>query len=398
MTSQLVPAKTFKSFADLAHAYRENDDYRITCRPCDAALTCIVAPHGGQIEPYTSDVARAIASTEFSLYLFEGIRPTGNYEGLHLTSHYFDEPNCLKILARCDDVVTIHGCNVKGEVVLIGGLDDVLAKELQKSITDAGIACQVDGHAFLATNPANICNRGRRKVGVQLELSLELRQSSNRHLLEAAVRKVLLQRAAAKGPPSRPSLEDPYPGDASDAFSIPGELSSDPARQAVATILGYVYQVWWSIDAWLQLRSPDDVIFLEGAEDLDKIVAGAVTTEQVKHEAAPLSLNNKRAHQALENFWALSERETVRRVHFHYVTTASAATEQDARFGGMRGLEAWRVAQTSTETADVIRLYLASKLDAPSLLRKFLEMATPEQVQIRLIRRFHDLVPEKRTP
>jgi len=167
------------------------------------------------------------------------------------------------------------------------------------------------------------------------------------------------------------------------------ELAADPARQAVATILGYVYQIWWSIDAWLQLRSPDDVIFLEGAEDLDKIVAGAATAEQVKHEAAGISLNNKRAHQVLENFWALSERETVRRVNFHYVTTASAATEQDARFGGIRGLEAWRVAQTNTETAEVIRLYLAPKLEATSLLRKFLETATPQQVQDRLIRRFH---------
>lgn len=389
MTSPLVLAETFKSFADLARAYRENEDYRITCQPRDAALACIVAPHGGGIETNTSDIVRAIAGAEFSLYLFEGIRPTENYEGLHLTSHYFDEPSCLKMLASCDDVVTIHGCNVNGEVVLIGGLDNALAKELQTSIIDAGVTCQVEGHAFPATNPDNICNRGRRKVGVQLELSLELRQSPNRHRLETAVRKVLLQRAAAKGPANQPPLDEPSTLRLSDAFSIPRELAADPARQAVATILGYVYQVWWSIDAWLQLRSPDDVIFLEGAEDLDKIAAGAATAEQVKHEAAPLSLNNKRAHQALENFWALSERETVRRVDFHYVTTASAATEQDARFGGMRGLEAWRVAQTSNETADVIRLYLAPKLEATSLLRKFLEAATPEQVQDRLIRRFH---------
>ena len=89
--------------------------------------------------------------------------------------------------------------------MLIGGLDNALAKELQTSITDAGVTCQVEGHAFPATDPDNICNRGRRKVGVQLELSLELRQSPNRHRLETAVRKVLLQRAAAKGPPSQPS-------------------------------------------------------------------------------------------------------------------------------------------------------------------------------------------------
>lgn len=240
MTSPLVPAKTFKSFADLAQAYREDEDYRITCQPCDAALACIVAPHGGGIEANTADIARAIAGAEFSLYLFEGLLPSENYERLHLTSHYFDEPNCLKMLAGSDDVVTIHGCSVKGEVVLIGGLDKALVAELQTSITDAGVTCQVEGHAFPATNPDNICNRGRRKAGVQLELSLELRQSPNRHRLEAAVRKVLLQRSAIKGPTNQQTRDEPSTLRLSDSLSIPRELSADPARQAVATILGYV--------------------------------------------------------------------------------------------------------------------------------------------------------------
>jgi hypothetical protein len=86
------------------------------------------------------------------------------------------------------------------------------------------------------------------------------------------------------------------PSNLPDTFSTIPELAANPTRQAVSTILGYFYQIWWSIDAWLQLRSPDDVIYLEGAEDLDKIVAGVTTAEQVKHEAAPVSLNNKRTH------------------------------------------------------------------------------------------------------
>lgn len=389
MTTPLVPAKTFQSFAELARSYRENEDYRISCRPQEGAVACIVAPHGGAIEPHTSEIASAIAGYEFSLYLFEGIRPSGNYQALHLTSHYFDEPSCLQMLVSSDDVVTIHGCNAKGEIVLIGGRDNDLISELQASITQTGIACQIDGHAFPATHPDNICNRGRRNVGVQLELSKELRQSQNRHHLVSAVRKVLLQRATSRGLPSQPFSDKPIVQPPPSAVSSTLELAADPARQAVATIRGFVYQIWWSIDAWLQLRSPDDVIFLEGAEDLDKIVAGAPTAEQVKNEAASLSLNNKRAHSALENFWALSERETVRRVDFHYVTTASAATEQDAQFDGMRGLEAWRIAQTNVQAADNIRLYLAPKLELTSPLRKFLETGTPQAVQDRLIRRFH---------
>lgn len=198
MTSPPVLAKTFKSFADLARFYRENEDYRITCLPRNNALVCIVAPHGGGIEPKTSDIARAIAGSEFSLYLFEGICPTDNYEALHLTSHYFDEPGCLKMLASSDYVLTIHGCSVKGEAVLIGGLDNPLANELFASICETGVKCEIDEYQFPASNPNNICNRGRRKVGVQLELSRELRQSPNIHQVELAVRRVLLQRASSK--------------------------------------------------------------------------------------------------------------------------------------------------------------------------------------------------------
>lgn len=202
MTSPPVPAKTFRSFANLARFYCENEDYRITCWPRKDALACIVAPHGGNIETKTSDIARAIAGSEFSLYLFEGIRPTDNYEALHLTSHYFDEPSCLNMLASCDDVVTIHGCSVKGEVVLIGGRDNPLANELLASISETGVKCEIDGHQFPASNPNNICNRGRRKVGVQLELSRDLRQSPNIRRVELAVRSVLLQRASSKGNPA----------------------------------------------------------------------------------------------------------------------------------------------------------------------------------------------------
>lgn len=167
------------------------------------------------------------------------------------------------------------------------------------------------------------------------------------------------------------------------------ELIADPARQAVATITGYIYQIWWSVDAWFQLTSADELIYLEGAEDLDKVAAEHATTQQVKHESASISLNNQRAHKVLENFWTVSEKEKPRRVDFHYVSTASPALEQDADFGGLCGTEAWRVAQTSLAMAKTLQTYISTKLDASSRLHSFLASASPEEVQTQLIRRFH---------
>lgn len=205
MSRPLVLAKNFKKFADLAGVYVEGVDYRITHVPRFQAKVGVVAPHGGCIEAHTSEIATAIAGNDFSLYLLEGIRPSGNYAALHLTSHYFDEPNCLELLANCEDVVTVHGCKVAGEVVLVGGLDDELAEELAEAMTKAGLDCQVDGHAFPATHPNNICNRGRRGVGIQLELSVALRMSSPRkQQLVGAVRDVLLRRLAHRQQPGSP--------------------------------------------------------------------------------------------------------------------------------------------------------------------------------------------------
>lgn len=167
-------------------------------------------------------------------------------------------------------------------------------------------------------------------------------------------------------------------------------LAADSARQAVGAIGGFIYQFWWSIDAWLQLKSEDEVIFLEGAEDLDRVSPDAATTLQVKHEAASISLNTKRAQKALENFWQLVGREMPgRQVSYHYLSTAGAALEQDATFGGHSGIDAWRIARTDLSMSGTIGAYLATKLDPESPLRAFLASASPQQIQDDLIRRFH---------
>ncbi|MDG0853854.1 MAG: hypothetical protein EKK52_06175 [Burkholderiales bacterium] len=202
-----ILAKSFRSFADLAAAYDEGADYLITRVPRPGSSIGIVAPHGGSIEEQTSEIAAAIAGAEFSLYVLEGIRSTQNYAALHLTSHYFDEPSCLELLVTCDDVVAIHGCKVDGEVVLVGGLDNELAAELGAAMIKAGLVCYLDGHEFPGTHPNNVCNRGRRGVGVQLELSAAFRKSSpHKRKLVAAAREVLLRRAARRTGPGAAKL------------------------------------------------------------------------------------------------------------------------------------------------------------------------------------------------
>ena len=184
---------------------------------------------------------------------------------------------------------------------------------------------------------------------------------------------------------SLPSNEKTLQGIAGLTSPLPG----DPRRQAVYSIQGTVYQAWWSIDAWLQLTNPNEVIYLEGAEDFDIVKPGGAIAVQVKKHAASISLGTAKAHEALENFWSLSCKDPTRTIDFHYLTTSTIATEQDADFDGLNGIEVWRAAQTNPEMAAKVAAYLREKIPPASSLKYFLATAIPETTQERLIKRFH---------
>jgi phage replication-related protein YjqB (UPF0714/DUF867 family) len=190
--SMVKLAKNFRSFADLAAAYERDRDYRIVRLLRPESEVAILAPHGGSIEAHTSDIARDIAGRDFNLYLFEGLLKAGNFAALHLSSHLFDEPDCLDLLSACRSVVSVHGCGHAGEIVLLGGRDVVLRKSIGERLRGLGVECEVAPAGLDAADPMNVCNRGRGGAGVQLEVSLALRRSPRRALLVRAVREALL--------------------------------------------------------------------------------------------------------------------------------------------------------------------------------------------------------------
>src|SRR5690606_14340634 len=134
-----------------------------------------------------------------------------------------------------------------------------------------------------------------------------------------------------------------------------------------------------------RLATPDEVIYLEGSEDLDRASAVEAVAQQVKSEVDGISLNNQRALKALEHFWTLRCREVARTVEFHYISTAPPVVERDAAFGGIAGMDAWTVARDNSEMAARIQKYLAPKLSDGSALRAFLDAADAADVQARFI-------------
>jgi phage replication-related protein YjqB (UPF0714/DUF867 family) len=194
-----VHSDDFHCYDDLAGRYTEGVDYTVQVLRRERSRVAILAPHGGRIEGRTSDIARSIAGEEYRLYVFEGLRTTGdNFDCLHLASHRFDEPRALDLIAACEIVIAVHGYAAGGPDVLLGGLNEPLKLKIAQALAAKGFTYQIEGHRFPGRDPLNICNRGRSGEGVQLELSEDFRKAGDWTALAATVRTVLADRLLAQ--------------------------------------------------------------------------------------------------------------------------------------------------------------------------------------------------------
>jgi phage replication-related protein YjqB (UPF0714/DUF867 family) len=164
---------SYMSFKELVHREVEDQDYRIRIELRDPRVL-IMAPHGGKIEPTTAEIAAAIAEDDYSFYCFEGLKTDSR--PLHIESHLFDEPRALQVVQKADVVITIHGqIDQKEEFVMVGGLNDSLRSEITRELEGAGFQTRVPTERLMGTDSQNICNRGKLRRGVQLEVSRKVR-------------------------------------------------------------------------------------------------------------------------------------------------------------------------------------------------------------------------------
>ncbi len=164
----------YKNYKELVSREVEGQDYRIRIKWRDPRIV-IMAPHGGRIEPTTEIIAEAIAGMDYSFYSFEGLKTDGN-SVLHIESHLFDEPRALKAVKKANILVTVHGqIDQKDGFVMVGGLHDSLRTEMIQQLEAAGFKPRRPKEGLMGTDPQNICNRGRSRRGVQLEVSRNVR-------------------------------------------------------------------------------------------------------------------------------------------------------------------------------------------------------------------------------
>ena len=174
-SSQKRPDK-YKSFEQMRLEEKEGIDYTIETSDRHTSVA-IFAPHAGHIEPGTSEISKAIAREEFSIYCFEGLKPGRLHSDLHITSTNFDEPRALTLARKAEIVVTIHGRRDDGDsaTIWLGGLENKLKEEVAAKLTATGFKAIASGHRLEGREPNNICNQGTRGAGVQFELPRTLR-------------------------------------------------------------------------------------------------------------------------------------------------------------------------------------------------------------------------------
>ena len=160
----------YGSMQELMKATTEGVDWKIFTKD-EQNSTVIVAPHGGGIEPGTTEIAGSIAKkANAGYYTFQGIRPQNNSE-LHVTSINYDEPKAREMIGQSERTVTIHKTGREGADVYIGGRDTVLKQKILESLTQKGfIVKEADGN-IAGESTQNITNMNQRQAGVQLEIS-----------------------------------------------------------------------------------------------------------------------------------------------------------------------------------------------------------------------------------
>jgi len=143
------------------------------------------------------------------------------------------------------------------------------------------------------------------------------------------------------------------------------------------------------VEVWIDLE-PEELLFVEGAEDFDRIYRHQATAVQVKDDKASgrLTLGNANALAALGNFWKVKRDNPGREIRFQFITTAEAGSEKGGLIGE-KGIEVWnlcRQSPLSSCSGDVERIkdfLLKKSLDSD--LAKFLKDASVEDIQQKLI-------------
>lgn len=161
----------YRNFRQMTLGHDTPKEYTIIVKDRLSSVT-VIAPHGGEIERGTEDIARALAGTDWNLYAFIAQFPKG-HRPLHVTAANFDDPIAVSLSSNAVLGVSVHRRKDPGAVICIGGSNTELREALARELTSSGFECEEPCLRLQGKSPDNIVNLPK-AGGVQMELSLQI--------------------------------------------------------------------------------------------------------------------------------------------------------------------------------------------------------------------------------
>ena len=157
----------YSSYQEMIRTEKSGVDFKVVYRAGSRSFL-VAAPHGGQIEPGSSELADAIAGDTFGFYAFVGLKRDSS--DLFLPSSGFSEPELTRVSKTYSTIVAIHVIPGSERLIYVGGNYRQVADFITRALASAGYQVKAppeDASAYSATNFINKSIIG----GVQIELS-----------------------------------------------------------------------------------------------------------------------------------------------------------------------------------------------------------------------------------
>jgi hypothetical protein len=152
----------------------------------------------------------------------------------------------------------------------------------------------------------------------------------------------------------------------------------------------YWAQIWRSVLVWLELGTTER-LYLEGAEDLDRVRGVDAETIQVKDTAGNITLRSSDVIEAIDNAFGHQQRNAQRTIRFRFLTTSGVGSERGVPFrDGMPGLVFWQACRGSLDAnaeadARAIADFLLAEGKVSAPVQAFLRSASSVEIRERLI-------------
>jgi len=173
-------------------------------------------------------------------------------------------------------------------------------------------------------------------------------------------------------------------------------MKHDRKREAVPSISGFVYQFWQSIYRWITLKE-NEILFLEGAEDIDIISPknGKATAIQIKYTKRSITLNSKDVIEAINNYWKHRTENVDKVIEYYFITTSQRGKERGKPFGDTSGLDYWESIEHLKKEIAPLKDHLLKNKDLSSEIKQYINSATDDEIRNELIKRIKWLTGSK---